>query len=909
MLLARDREMGLLAGVLDRARGGQGQALVVRGAAGVGKTALLRWTLDRASGFRVLRATGAEFEMDLAYAGLHALCAPLLDRRDRLPWPQRDALEAAFGLASGATADPLMIGMALLALLSDVADEIPVLCVIDDAQWLDRDSAQAVAFAARRIGSDRAAVVFGVREPHVPAQLQALPALEVTGLPDEDARALLSSLFHAPMDERVVDRVVAEARGNPLVLRELAAGDVSARFDGGFVVAPREQPAQALFRARADGLPDATRRLLLLAAAEPLGDPALLWRAAEQLGVTVDDAAPAEGSGLLTLGEKVEFPHPLARSAIYQAAPAADRRDAHAALAAATDATTDPDRRIWHRAQATTGHDETVAAQLVRSAERARGRGGTAAAAAFLERAAALTPDATMRGERALEAAAAKLEAGAPDDAGRLVGSIDRAGVPDLLGARADMLLGLIAFGQRRGGDAPALLRRAARQLAPLDPVAAREAHIDAVLAGVAAGPLGEGLDEVAATALDAPPAAVPPTALDALLDGLALWLTGRYAEGGLLLGRALADPDGAVWTGRPTLACLVAIELCDLDAYESILTDQVARLRATGALTFLPHALSPLAGALLHRGRFRDAETLLAESDVLADAIGIARLRYQNMHVAALRGDAERTRSLVDASLRDAEGRGEGFLCAFAHYATAVLLNGRSDPAGALVAAERAATPLDFSLEGMRVRELVEAAVRAGEPDRGRSAFAGLAERTRVLDTPWARGTESVCGALLADRAGAEALFAGALEQFERGGMPTELGRAELLYGEWLRRSARRAEARVQLRRAFDRLTAIGAAGFAERARRELLATGERARSRTPDAVDDLTPQERHIARLVATGATSKEVAAELFLSPRTIDAHLRGVFRKLDITSRRQLRGHPLLATDEPGTAPVPA
>jgi DNA-binding CsgD family transcriptional regulator len=903
VLRGRERETEALREVLGRTREGQGGALVVRGEAGVGKTSLLEWALGESSGFRPLRTTGAEFEMELAFAGLHALCAPLLDARDGLPAPQLKALEAAFGFRPGAAPDPLRAGMAVLTLLSDAADEAPVVCVIDDAQWLDRASAQAMAFAARRVGSERVAVLFGAREPLVPGELAALPALHVEGLSDSTARELLVSVLRGPLDERVMDRILAEARGNPLALRELAAAGVSGQLAGGFAVSAGEGPLDRLFQARLEDLPPDTRLLLLLAAAEPLGDPVLLWRAAERLGLGPAAAAPAEAVDLLRVGSQVRFFHPLVRAAVYRPASAADRRRVHAALAAVTDEHVDPDRLAWHRAQAAAGPDEDVAAALGRSADRARERGGMAASAAFLERAAALTPDTGRRMERLLVAAEAKLESGAPDEAQSMTRAIDDAAIPDLLRARKEVLLATIAYSLQRGADAPPLFLEAARRLGPLDARAARETHVYALLAAIAAGSLGAGVADAAAAALAAPPAPDPPRAIDLLLDGLALLVHGDRRRATPLLQRAVADPGGEVWLGRPTLLTLVAIELWDLESYERILTEQVAGLRASGALTMMPHALSPLAGSLLPTGRFRAAEALLDESDTLAEAIGIAPLRYANMHVAALRGDADLTTTLVDEALRDATERGEGLLVTFAHYATALLCNGRADYAGALAAARRAVTAADLSFEGMRLRELIEAAVHAGEREGCPEALRALRERTQATDTRWGRGTEACCAAVLADGAAADERYREALDQFERGRCFLELGRAELLFGEWLRREGRRQEARARLRDAHERLTAIGAAGFADRALRELRATGEHARRRRPETADELTPQELHIARLVGTGATSKEVAAELFVSPRTVDAHLRNIFRKLDITSRRQLRG---MTLDEAAVVP---
>jgi DNA-binding CsgD family transcriptional regulator len=891
VLRARDRETEVLAEVLTHARGGAGGALVVVGEAGIGKTALLDWALERAHNFRALKATGAEFEMELAFASLHALCVPLLSGRERLPAPQREALEGAFGLGSGAAPDPLRAGMAVLTLLSDAADEAPLVCVVDDAQWLDRASAQALAFAARRIGSDPVAMLFGVREPLVRSELVALPTLQVGRLTGDEARALFLSVLHARLDEQVVDRIVAEARGNPLALRELAAGGDSARFAGGFAVSLRERPDDALFRGRLEGLPSDTRLLLLLAAAEPLGDPRLLWRAAEELGLRNAAAAPAEAAGLLELGSRVRFRHPLVRSAVYRPASSEDRRRVHAALAAVTDEHVDPDRRAWHRAQAASGPDEEVAAELERSAERARTRGGMAASAAFLARAVELTPDHDRRVERTLIAAEAHLHAGEPDGARDLLRNVDPEALDPFHAAQVERLRGQIAFAVQRGRDAPPLLRNAAQRLEQLDVRMARDAHLDALSAAFAVASSSEEMEAAAAVARSAPPAPEPPQLADLLLDGLALVLTGDRRQGTALLRRALDSSPTELPGSLPQVITIVCLELWDLEAYVTILSRQIDKARADGAMATLPQTLGPLSAALLVQGRVRAAEAMLEEAEALAAATGMPTV-YPRVHLAALRGNAPEAQGLFDSVLADATARGETMLISYTRFCQAMLHNGLGDYATALrVGREPTAwAPLAW---GLVLRELVEAAVHAGEHGVAEEAFGHLRERTQAAGTDWAQGIEASSAAVLAEGAGAEELHRAALDHFERGDCGSELGRAELLYGEWLRREGRRLGAREQLRSAHERLSAMGAEGFAERALGELRATGERARRRSPETVDELTPQELHIARLVGTGATSKEVAAELFLSPRTIDAHLRNIFRKLDITSRRQLRG----------------
>ncbi len=877
--------------MLARARAGEGGPLVVQGPAGIGKSALLDRARDLARDFRVLRATGAQFEMDLAFAGLHALCTPLLAQLPGLPQPQRDALETAFGLRTGAAPDPFRIGTAILTLMSEAAEDVPVLCVVDDAQWLDRASAQALAFAARRMGNERIAMLFGVRDPLAPAELTTLPVLQVSALPDHGARELLLSLLHTRLDEQVVHRIIAEARGNPLALREFAVAARKGQLAGGFAVAHGGQAVDAIFRGRIDALPADARLLLLLAAAEPLGDSALLWQAAARLGLDPLAAEPAEAAGLLEIGARIRFAHPLVRSAVYQPAPPDQRRRVHEALAAVTDATVDPDRHAWHRSQAVPGPDEDVSAELVACAGRARDRGGMSATAAFLERAAGLTADPARRGAYLVGAAQARLQSGAADEAQRLLDAAHAAPMPAMVQAQTETLRGMIAWSSRRSGDAPALLRAAARRLAPLDATASRQAHLDALLAGLAAGLSGAGTDEVVPAFLSAPPATEPLTAADRLLDAVSALLSGRADQAGPALLHCLAEAGSTVWAGRPALVCLVALEVWDLDHFEAILRAQVADLRATGSLVILPQAMSPLAGALLLKGRVTEAEAMLTESDALALALGVAPVPYSNLLLAAMRGNLDRAAELVSASIRDATDRGEHMLVVYAHFASSMLFNGSGDFSSALQSARQAATPLPLSLDGMRLRELVEAAVRAGEHAEARDALTVLRESTRAAGTPWARGIEAVCTALTSDGQIAEDAYQEALEQLRAGGVLFHLARAQLLYGEWLLAEERYVPARQHLREAFGHLSAMGAEAFARRAQQQLRAAGEQIGSTPARPADVLTPQETHIARLVADGATSKEVAAQLFLSPRTVDAHLRNIFRKVGITSRRQL------------------
>ncbi|MEA2169475.1 MAG: hypothetical protein QOF76_2775, partial [Solirubrobacteraceae bacterium] len=579
MLVGRDAERDRLDRLLADARAGQSAVLVLRAAPGTGKTTLLDYAVERADGYRVLRAYGVESEMELPFAGLHQLCGALLDDLERLPPPQRAALRTAFGLSNGAPPDRFLISLAALSLLSEVAVEPPLLCVVDDAQWLDRSSAQVLAFVARRLQAESVALVFAVREPAELDEFARLPDLRLEGLSDEHARELLASVIGAPLDARVRERILAEARGNPLALLELPA-----EMAGGFPLS-RELPLQgrleASFRRRAQALPAAAQALLLLAAAEPTGEPALLWRSAAELGISSEAIAPAEADGMVELGARVAFRHPLLRSAIYRAAPAEDRRAAHRALAAATDGTVDPDRRAWHLAQAAMGPDEDVADDLERSAGRARARGGVAAAAAFLQRAAALTLDPGARARRALEAAAAKQLAGAPEEALSLLSAADDGPLDELSCAMRQRLRGQIALDLRRGGDAVPMLLDAAARLESLDPALARETYVEAFRAASVAGRLGGGMLAPAKAARSAPPQPGPPRAIDLLLDGLALRFTEGYAESAEALKRALAavrdvtgpDAEDVRW---PWTARRVAPDLFDDDTWHALATRNV---------------------------------------------------------------------------------------------------------------------------------------------------------------------------------------------------------------------------------------------------------------------------------------------------------------------------------------------
>ena len=901
-LLGRRSECAALDQLVASVREGLSRALVLRGEPGVGKSALLGYLVRRASGCAIARAAGVESEMELAFAGLHQLCAPFVDRLDRLPGPQREALGTALGVHEGDAPDRFLVGLSVLSLLSDAAEDRPLVCVVDDAQWLDGASAQALAFVARRLGAESVGLVLAVRE----LQFEGLPELVVRGLDDADAQALLEAVVAGPLDERVRDRIVAETRGNPLALLELPRGRTPAELAGGFGLDGGPALAGRIeerFQEQLAELPPATRLLLLVAAAEPVGDPVLVWKAAAALGIEGGAADPATAAGLVDLGAQVRFRHPLVRSAVYGAAVPEDRRRVHEALAEATDAEVDPDRRAWHRAQATAGLDEDVAAELERSAGRARARGGLAAGAAFLERAAELTPDPKRRAQRALAAAQGKHQAGAPDAALRLLAMAEAGPLDELEQARAQLLRAQITFVTTRGRDAPPLLLAAAKRLEPLDAFLAHATYLEAFAAALVADRLALGGDtrEVAAAVLAADWESLPtesPRACNLLLDGLALLTCQGYTTGTPALKQALrafrdaqlSEEEELCWLW---LACHIARALGDDVAWDELTARQIEVARRAGALSLLPVALDDRIHVDLFGGRFAVATSLAAEAAAVVEATG-SRLSLRGpIALANWRGQEAEARSLIEAGRQDVVSRGEGLWLAHTDWGSAVRYNGLGRYDDALAAAERAA-------EGARglgvptwvLADLIEAAVHSGKPERAAGPLDRLTEIAEANGTDWSLGFLARSRALIAEGEAAEPLYREAIERLGRTRIRVGLARTMLVYGEWLRRENRRVDAREQLRAAHEMLTDVGMEAFAARARRELLATGETVRKRTVDTLDDLTPQEAQIGRLAADGFTNPEIGAQLFLSPRTVEWHLRKVFGKLGISSRRQLR-----------------
>jgi DNA-binding CsgD family transcriptional regulator len=888
----------LLDDVVATVRAGESQTLVVHGEAGIGKTALLDHVAASAVNIRVLRTTGVESEMELAFASLHQLCAPLLGALEPLPPPQRDALAVAFGLAVGSPPDRFLVGLAILTLLSEASKKRPLICIVDDAQWLDEASAGTLAFVARRLLAEPVGLFFAARRPA--GYLRELPELEVFGLQDGDARALLRSALPFRIDETVRDRIVAETKGNPLALLELPRGLTVTELAGGFGLlnAPRRALLGRLeksFERRLGALSDRARLLLLVAAAEPVGDPLLVWHAGERLGI--EPAAGDETDGLITISESVRFRHPLVRSAVYRSASPGHRRIVHLALAEATDRQADPDRRAWHLAAAAGRPDDDVALELEQSAGRAQARGGIAATAAFLQRATALTQNPTLRAERALAAAQVSLQAGAFDAVLDLLTIAETGPLDEFQLARAALVRGHLAFTSGPRSDAASLLLTAARQLQPFDLELSRETHLNAwaaaIVSGGYAGP--QVLLEICRSIRALPARVGKPLPLDMLLDALALLAIDGYVTAAPALKRAkeavLHLPAEAIirWGW---LAPAPASIMWDDELERAIVARSVQALRDAGALAALPLQLNAVAQEAAWMGDFAGARATIAESKRVAALTGSRFADFASLRLEALRGNERDASALIARVRAHAAAEHQHFALSHADWGAAVLYNGLGRYEEAAAAAEKAASPtFEFYVDKRALAELVEAAVRVGRADVAQSALDRLVETTELAETDFARGIEARSRALLADRSNADALYLFTIDTLSRTKLQPEVARAHLLYGEWLRREGRRVDAREHLRTAHRMFDAIGMEAFAERARRELIVTGETVRKRIPETRDDLTPQEEQIARLARDGLSNPEIATQLFLSPRTVEWHLNKVYAKLGIRSRRAL------------------
>jgi DNA-binding CsgD family transcriptional regulator len=896
--------MGVLADLVAAVQTGESRVLVLRGEPGVGKTVLLDELAGQAEGCRVVRAAGMQSEMEFAFAGLHQLLAPMLDRLERLPGPQRSALRTAFGISAGPPPDRFLVALAVLSLLSETAGEQPLICVIDDQQWLDQASAQALGFAARRLAADPVGLVFAARVAH--EELVGLPELVVEGLPDGDARALFDSALAGPLDARVRDQIVAEARGNPLALLELPRGMTPGELAGGFGL-----PGARSLTGRIE---DSFRRLLLLAAADPSGDAALVRRAAGRLGIPVQSAAAlAAEAGLGEFGARVRFRHPLVRSTAYRSAPLAERREAHGALAEATDPVADPDRRAWHRAQAVVGPDEEVAAELERSAGRAQARGGLAAAAAFLERSVRLTADPAYLVERTLAAAQASIQAGAFDQALGLLVMAESLQLDEFASARVDLLRGQAAFASGTGSDAPPLLLKAARRLEPFNLDLARETYLDAWGATLFAGDLAAGDLAEICRAARALPRSPQPGPVELLLDGLALLGSDGLSAAALTLRQAVSSFAGDSVSARDRLrwgwlAQAAALMLWDDVGWRAVLTRQIQLARNAGALDRLPVDLESAGVNAAWSGDFGGAAALIAEAEAVREATGSRIPSFSAVLLVCLRGSQAEAVPLIDATINAAEAGGQGTAVTYARWAAAVLYNGLGRYAEAREAARQAAEdPSGLHVSLWALPELIEAAARSGNMLMADAALLRLAETTQVIGTDLALGMEARSRALVTEGPAADGWYREAIDRLGRTQLRPELARAHLLYGEWLRRQGRRTQAREQLRTAYQMLDEIGMEAFAERARQELAATGEIARKRSAQAAvvasAELTVQEAQVAQLARDGLSNPEIGARLFISSHTVQYHLGKVFTKLGISSRGQL--HTVL----PGGPGVPS
>jgi DNA-binding CsgD family transcriptional regulator len=900
-LVDRRAECAMLDRLVEAVCAGQSRALVLSGDPGVGKTALLQHLIAQAAECQVVQIAGVESEMELAFAGLHQLCAPLLTGLGDLPEPQAEALRIVFGMRAGPVPDRFLVGLATLGLLAQAAEQRPLVCVVDDQQWLDRASAQVLGFVARRLGAESVGLVFAAREPT--SDLAGLSQMPVEGLAAADARALLDAEVTAPLDGWVRDQLVAETGGNPLALLEWPRALTTQQWAGGFgLPSALRLPGGVAegFRRRLEVLPQQTRQLLLIAAADPLGDAALVWRAAAGLGIDAEAAEPAVEDRLVEFGTRVLFRHPLVRSMVYTSASAGERRQVHGALAQVTDTQQDPDRRAWHHAHAAAGPDDDVAAELEGSAGRAQARGGLAAAAAFLQRATELTLDPDKRAERALAAASAQVQAGAFDAARDLLSVVKALALSNFQQARFELINAQLAFASTRGGDAPQLLLKAAQRMEPVDAGVARTTYLQAVMAAIFTDDVTRGdVQRIAQAAATEPPPAGNPSATDLMLNGIVAHYTRGYAPGATML-RAAFDQLG---TGRSPekelralflAAMLAAQHLWDHDRWQQLSDRHVDLSRRLGALSELPSALTFKVIWLAYTGELSAATTLSQELQAVIEAIG-GFPPYAAFLLAGMRGRPDEVTDLIDAARSDLSQRGEQFGITVGTWASAMAHNGVGNYQAALrLANDRQPSSLlaRLGIGTFRAVELVEAAVRCGRADIAADAVSRLAEVTSASGTDWAGGVEARCRALVTEGPATEGLYRESIERLGRTRLRPDLARAHLLYGEWLRRERRRSEARTELRRAHDLFEDMGMEGFAQRAYRELEATGEIARKRTAATKPQLlTAQESQIARMARDGHSNPEIGSRLFISTRTVEYHLQKVFTKLDIRSRRQL------------------
>jgi DNA-binding CsgD family transcriptional regulator len=900
--IGRERECALIDRLLQRIARGESEALVVRGEAGIGKTALLQYCAQRATRCRVVQVAGVESELELASGALHQLCTPMFDHSVALPDPQRQALQVAFGMTSGAAPDRFFMGLAVLGLLAEAAAKRPLVCLVDDAQWLDETSWQVLGFVGRRLMAESVLLVLAVRETDDDRLLPGLSVLTLEGLSVADARTLLAASVHGQLDEHVRDRIVAETGGNPLGLLELPRGMSRPELAGGFATPPAATVPGHIedhYVRRVRALPEISQRVMLLAAADPTGDAALLRRSARALGIGSDALATADAEELLEIGSSVRFRHPLVRTAAYRSASEAERRAAHSTLAEATDADADPEHRAWHQAHAASGPDGEVADELDRCASRAQARGGMAAAAAFLARSASLTSDAGKRVERMLAAVQANLQAGARQPALELLAQAEFDATDELAQARIALLRGHVASTSRESNEAALRLLEAATRLEKLDVDLARQTYLDAWGAAMFAGHLakpGGDVTAVSRAAKAAPRSRRQDDPFDDLLDGLAMLIVDGRGKATPTLRRAvdawLADQISAeAWMHWGVLASAAAVTIWDFEGWKDTCR-QVDIARDAGAFGMVSITLTGATMVATFSGDFDAAAAMVEEDKAIKQAIGTQTAPYGEMLLTAYQGRITEVTALITATVEESVVHGEGLGVDLARWAGAIVNNslGRYEEALATASPVSRDTP-GLYISTWMIAERIEAAVRCGEREAAASALQDFLDTAHPGQSDWGRGLEARLRALLTDDAPAETLYRESIERLSRTRLRTEIARTHLVFGEWLRRRARRADAREQLRMAYEMFTAMGADAFAERARCELLATGETVRKRTVETRTDLTPQEEHVARLARNGRTNPEIAAELFISSRTVEWHLRNVFAKLGVTSRREL------------------
>lgn len=903
VLYGRTRECAAIDRVIDDAREGRGGGLVVHGDAGVGKTALLQHALAQAPDVQVLRAVGVETESQLAFAALHQLLRPVLHHIARLPAPQAAALGAALGLTAGVH-DRFLVSVATMTLLADVAEEQPVLCVVDDTQWLDQESLDALLFAGRRLEAERVALIYATRDvPERRFEPTDLPSLHIAGLPVDAARALLDAHHPDRLAAPVADRLVALTRGNPLGLLELPTR-LSADQRAGSDPLPDPLPVTArieqAFVAQVRRMPAATQTALLVAAADDLGATSTVLRASATLGCPADALGPAESAALLHVdGDLLTFRHPLIRSAVYGTATFAQRRAVHQALADGLHPDADTDRRAWHRAAATVGTDEDVAAELERSADRARARGGEAAAAAALERAAELSPVMEVRQRRLVAAAAAAWTAGLPD---RSIGLLDGLAAPvedPRIGADVAHLRGVLERHNGTMSRAYAILVGGANAVATVDRQRTAAMLAEAGVAGWDAN-RPEWMRDVSDALRALPlPDDSPAAFAIGFIEGLAGLQQGDTGRAAPRIAQAISHARRMDQPLPLTWAAAAAMFIGDDETSRDLFGQAATQARAQGKASVLAAMLGPYAALEAWTGHFRPAIANATESLRLGEdtrqgnyaALDRALLSW----VYAVEGRDADSHAQADLALSTAHTHDMAAAAAIATWALALteLCAGRHPAAHALFTQirEPGGRRGHPSVAIFATGDIVEAAVRADAPAQARDALEVL-ERFAAHTRPrWALAVAERCRALLCDDPDAAAHFEAALDLHRGATRPFEHGRTALLYGEWLRRDRQPTRARDHLRAAGEILGGLGAAPWEERARGELRAAGETPRRRTTNAVTDLTPQELQIVRFVAQGATNKEVAAQLFLSPRTVEYHLRKVFVKLDVTSRSEL------------------